>query len=134
MRIQYFFLVLIFVFIVSCEGPLVTFESPQPLEVKNQDHFPQQVIGKYLSLLDSSIITISDKVISRGFNIKFVLCKKDLDTMKHCFLKKDTLFNNLTSEKICIVMINDTLYTPFHLQDTLFLISDKNILRKVNVT
>ncbi|HET6227304.1 MAG TPA: hypothetical protein VFF27_13555 [Bacteroidia bacterium] len=130
MSIQRFLFFLFFVCIVSCEAPLVTFELPQPLEAKDQPRFPKNLIGKYLSTLDSSIITITDSVISRGFNIKFVMCKKELDTMKQCVLQADTLFNKLTNEKICIINIRDTLYTPFHLQDTLFFISEKGILRK----
>lgn len=114
----------------GCDGPAVTFELPQPLDVKNQEHFPKNLIGKYLSKADSSIITISDSAITRGFNIRFVMCKKELDTMKHCVLQNDTLYNKLTQEKFCIVTIHDTLFTPYHLQDTLFVISDKGILRK----
>lgn len=115
---------------VSCDGPAVTFELPQPLGVKDEKYFPKKLIGKYRSKLDSTIITISDSVITRGFNIQYVMCKKELDTMKHCFLLKDTLFNKITNEKICIINIHDTLYAPFRLQDTLFRISDKGILRK----
>jgi len=115
---------------VSCDGPIVTFELPQPLGVKNQNRFPAAIIGKYISMLDSSVITISDSAITRGFNMRFVMCKKELDTMKQCVMQKDTLFNKLTNEKICIININDTLYTPFHLQDTLFFISDNGVLKK----
>lgn len=115
---------------VSCDGPAVTFELPQPLGVKDEKYFPKKLIGKYRSKLDSTIITISDSVITRGFNIQYVMCKKELDTMKHCFLLKDTLFNKITNEKICIINIHDTLYAPFRLQDTLFRTSDKGILRK----
>lgn len=115
---------------VSCDGPAVTFELPQPLGVKDEKYFPKKLIGKYRSKLDSTIITISDSVITRGFNIQYVMCKKELDTMKHCFLLMDTLFNKITNEKICIINIHDTLYAPFRLQDTLFRISDKGILRK----
>ncbi len=88
------------------------------------------MIGKYLSISDSSIITVTEKAITRGFNMKYVMCKKDLDTMTCCYLQKDTLYNKRTNERICIVVINDTLYSPYHLQDTLFCISDKHILRK----
>lgn len=128
MRIRPFFF--FFIFMVSCDGPAVTFELPQPLGVKDEKYFPKKLIGKYRSKLDSTIITISDSVITRGFNIQYVMCKKELDTMKHCFLLKDTLFNKITNEKICIINIHDTLYAPFRLQDTLFRISDKGILRK----
>jgi hypothetical protein len=130
MNIRYFLFFLVFACITSCDGPLVTFDSPQPIDAKDQLHFPKHLIGKYLSRLDSSIITISDSVITRGFNIKYVMCKKELDTMKQCILQADTLFNKHTNEKICIININDTLYTPFRLQDTLFFISEKGILRK----
>ena len=124
------FLILFFLFIVSCDGPAVTFEHPQPLDVKDEDHFPKNLIGRYLSIVDSSLITITDHAVTRGFNMKYVVSRKELDTMKHCVLLKDTLFNKKTNEKICVVTIDDTLYSPYRLQDTLFLISDKNILRK----
>jgi hypothetical protein len=116
--------------IIGCDGPAVTFEHPQPADAGDQHHFPKNIIGQYLSLLDSSVITITDLSITRGFNIKYIMCKKELDTMKHCILIKDTLFNKKTLEKICVININDTLYSPYHLQDTLFCISEKNKLRK----
>lgn len=130
MRVQYIFFYVLVIYLVGCEGPAVTFELPQPIDVKNQERFPKKLIGKYLSVSDSTIITISDKAITRGFNIQFVMCKKELDSVKHYVLQRDTLYNKLTQERICIVNIKDSLYTPFHLQDTLFLISDKGILRK----
>lgn len=130
MNAKHCFLSLFITMITSCGGPAVTFEHPQPIDVSDQQHFPKNIVGKYLSLLDSSILTITDLAITRGFNIKYIMCKKELDTMKHFTLLKDTLFNKKTQEKICVININDTLYSPYHLQDTLFCISDKNRLRK----
>jgi hypothetical protein len=130
MNIKYYFFLFFSILIISCDGPAVTFQHPQPVDVADQLHFPKNIIGQYLSLLDSSVITITDLAITRGFNIKYIMCKKELDTMKHCTLIKDTLFNKKTNEKICIININDTLYSPYHLQDTLFCISLKNVLRK----
>jgi hypothetical protein len=130
MNTKHYFLLFFSAVIISCGGPAVTFEHPQPIDATDQPHFPQNIIGQYISLLDSSVITITDLAITRGFNIKYIMCKKELDTMKHCTLVKDTLFNKKTQEKICVININDTLYSPYHLQDTLFCISDKNILRK----
>lgn len=130
MKIRLFYSAWLCIFLLSCDGPGAIFEHPQPLDVSNMQQFPKRITGKYLSLLDSSVITITDKVISRGFNIKFIMCKKELDTMKHCILRNDTLFNKRTNEKTCVVSINDTLYSPYHLQDTLFCISDRHILRK----
>ncbi|HSH65932.1 MAG TPA: hypothetical protein VLB84_09060 [Bacteroidia bacterium] len=130
MKFNFFFPALLCLFLIACDGPSVTFESPQPIDVKNQDHFPKILMGKYINVSDSSVITITDKAITRGFNIKYVISKKELDTMKNCKVVNDTLYNNHTNEKTCIVNIHDTLYTPYRLQDTLFYISDKNILRK----
>lgn len=130
MKINSCYFILFCLFLLGCDGPAVTFEHPQPLDVKDQDHFPKNLKGKYLSMLDSSVITITDKVITRGFNFQYIMCRKELDTMQHCMLINDTLFNQKTNEKVCVVNINDTLYSPYHLQDTLFLISEKNILRK----
>jgi hypothetical protein len=130
MKLKHSFFLFFSVFFIGCDGPTVTFEHPQPADATDQQHFPKNIIGQYLSLLDSSVITITDMAITRGFNIKYIMCKRELDTMKHCILINDTLFNKKTLEKICIVNINDTLYSPYHLQDTLFLISEKNKLRK----
>jgi hypothetical protein len=130
MNLKHSFFIFFSLFIISCDGPTVTFEHPQPVDVSDQLHFPKNIIGQYLSLLDSSVITITDLAITRGFNIKYIMCKKELDTMKHFILINDTLFNKKTLEKICIININDTLYSPYHLQDTLFYISEKNKLRK----
>ncbi len=130
MNRKHFFLFSFIILMASCGGPAVTFEHPQPMDAADQLHFPKKLTGQYLSLLDSTVITITDLAITRGFNIKFIMCKRELDTMKECILIKDTLFNKTTKEKICVIMINDTLYSPYHLQDTLFCISDKNILRQ----
>lgn len=117
------------IFLLSCGGPGVTFEHPQPLDVPNLDQFPKKLTGKYLSTLDSSVITITDKIISRAFNMKLVACITDLDTTES-YLKNDTLYGKKTKEKMFVVNIHDTLYIPYHLQDTLFALSDKHILRK----
>lgn len=130
MKISFFYSLLLCIFLFGCDGPTVTFEHPQPLDIPNLKQFPKKITGKYLSLSDSSIVTITDQAISRGFNIKFVMCKKALDTAKNCLLKNDTLYRSDTKEKNFVVNINDTLYIPYPLQDTLFYISNKNILRK----
>jgi hypothetical protein len=130
MSIRYYFFLFFSTLIISCDGPAVTFEHPQPIDASDQPRFPKNVTGQYLSLLDSSVITITNMAITRGFNIKYIMCKKELDTMKQCTLIKDTLYNARTREKICVININDSLYSPYHLQDTLFCISDKHLLRK----
>ncbi len=117
-------------FISACEGPSVLFKQPQPVDMKDEPCFPKILTGRYLSLTDSTVLTVEGNLITRGFNIKYVMTKKELQSLKDCILKKDSLFNKSTNEKICIININDSLYTPYHLQDTLFLISEKNILRK----
>ena len=114
----------------GCEGPAVLFERPQPVDIKDEPCFPKTLTGSYLSLADSTVLTIADNFITRGFNIKYVMTKKELQTMKECILRKDSLYNTATNEKICVININDSLYTPYHLQDTLFIISEKNKLRK----
>jgi len=129
MKIRFLYCIALCIFLLSCGGPGVTFEHPQPLDVSDMYEFPKKLWGKYMSMQDSSVITISDRVISRAFNMKLIACKKDLDTTA-CYLKNDTLYGRKNKEKQFVVNIHDTLYIPYHLQDTLFTISDKHLLRK----
>jgi hypothetical protein len=43
----------------------VTFTEPQPANTANLSIFPKKLQGKYLSLADSSILLIEDKIITR---------------------------------------------------------------------
>lgn len=63
--------------LLSCnETPLVKFNSPQPDKVFNETGFKHQYQGRYISLLDSTVIRIEkDKIIrmvpvTESFNLK----------------------------------------------------------------
>ncbi|WP_130734649.1 hypothetical protein [Flavobacterium sp. J27] len=47
-------------------------------------------------------------------------------------LRNDSIINTITSEKIAVTLINDSLFTNYSYKDTLFHINENHILRKMN--
>lgn len=111
----------------SCE-PAATFEKPQPADIKSLTAFPKRIQGKYLAADQASILTITDKLMTRYYDFDF---KEHKDSLNSSYkLVGDTLINLTDSTKVKVILRGDTIIQHYNATDTLFSISTDNILKK----
>ena len=113
--------------LVACE-PSVTFTEPQPVDTDNLSEFPRRLKGVYLSLSDSSILSINDKQIQRTYDFDCKIHPNQLDSTAR--LSGDTLINLETKERELIKRDGDSLKIHIHSVDTLFQMDYDNVVRK----
>lgn len=115
-------------FLTSCD-PQVSFGDPQPGDVKEISSFPKTIQGNYSNEEDSSLLTIMEKEIRRTYYWDAKGSLKDLDTNLH--LVDSNLVSTDGTEKIPVLVIGDSfvMNSNFYV-DTLFKISDNNVLKK----
>jgi hypothetical protein len=113
--------------LVACE-PLVTFTEPQPISTDNLSEFPRRLKGVYLSLSDSSTLSINDNLVQRTYDFDYKVHPNQLDSTAR--LSGDTLVNFETKEKELIKRDGDSLIFHFHYVDTLFQMDYDNVVRK----
>ncbi len=116
------------ILLCSCE-PTVTFDSPQPSEVKALTAFPKRLHGKYIAADHASTLTISDYLITRYYDFDF---KEHKDSLGSSYkLIGDTLINLTDNSKEQVRLKGDTIFQRIQDLDTLFHISENNILKKL---
>ncbi len=111
----------------ACEPP-ATFNEPQPTDTDNLSKFPKRLQGQYLSLADSSTLSISDKLIQRFYDFDYKIHPSQLDSTSR--LSGDTIIDLKTNEKHLIKRVGDSLITHVHYIDTLFQMNYDNVVRK----
>jgi Holliday junction resolvase len=126
-QIRILSMIIILTGLVACEPP-VTFTKPQPVSTDNLSEFPRRLKGVYLSLSDSSTLSINDNLIQRTYDFDYKVNPNQLDSTAR--LSGDTLINLETKEKILIKRDGDSLIIHFHDIDTLFLMDYDNVVRK----
>jgi hypothetical protein len=111
----------------SCE-PAATFDKPQPADIKSLSAFPKRIQGKYLATDQASILTITDKLMTRYYDFDF---KEHKDSLSSSYkLVGDTLINLTDNTKEKVILSGDTIIQHHNGTDTLFSISTDNILKK----
>lgn len=119
------FLLLITILFTSC-GPAVTFQQPQPADVDSLLSFPARLQGKYISSDKASVLNISGDLIYRVYDYELKIHKDSLaETIKEA---GDSLADS-TRETI-VRQEGDSILTRIHFTDTLFHISDMQVLKK----
>ena len=119
--------IIILTSLVACEPP-VTFTEPQPVDTDNLSNFSRRLKGIYLSLSDSSILSINDKLIQRTYDFDYKIHPNQLDSTAQ--LSGDTLINVETKERQLIKRDGDSLRIHIHNVDTLFQMDYDNVVRK----
>jgi hypothetical protein len=114
-------------FMVGCR-PTAVFDQPQPSETDNMEQFPKRLQSQYVSQNGVAIITISNKMITKTYEYLFKVNVNQLDSAYK--LVGDTLISNDTREKEQVSRVGDTLVKSVYEIDTVFLISENNVLKK----
>jgi hypothetical protein len=129
-NMKYFKLILLTIIMVSCKQiPDIRFLEPQPISKKNIKVIPKEYWGKYLSKIDSSILTIDSKMIVQekfeSSKISIIEMQQELDTT----IQDDTQIELGTNWTMDIKIKNDSALVSSYIIDTIFQISESNILR-----
>ena len=111
----------------ACEPPN-TFTEPQPTDTDNLSKFPKRLQGEYISLLDSSTLTINNELIQRSYELNYKIHPNQIDST--CILSSDTLIFLNTNERALIKRDGDSLVLYFHNIDTLFQMNNDHVVRK----
>lgn len=119
------FLVAILLF--ACQPP-VTFDTPQPADVKSISSFPARLQGKYLNSADSSLLQITSSSIIRIYDYDLKTHVSQIDSTKQ--LIGDTLFDLVTNKGAIVHFEGDSIVQHVNETDTLFRIDAMNVLKK----
>jgi hypothetical protein len=119
---------LLLVILNSCKDPIVSFEEAQPQDIKELNAFPKKIIGTYYNTENRTELRISKYSIFKKMIVDDTLKISEIN--KNEKIKNDSLFNSVTKEKYQIKRINDTLFSNYIYQDTIFDLNKKNILKK----
>jgi len=113
--------------ILGCE-PAATFDKPQPDNVNSLSTFPKRLQGHYLDSNLISVLTITDKLITRHYDVDF---KEHKDSLGLSYqLSGDTLINLTDGTREKISLKGDTVLEHETWTDTLFNISADNVVKK----
>jgi hypothetical protein len=127
---KYLKFILLIIIIVSCkQAPEVRFLGPQPIGKKNLQAVPKDYCGKYLSKIDSSMLTIDSRMIIQekfeSSKTSILEMQQELDTT----IKNDTQIKFGTNWTMNIKIKDDSALISSFLIDTIFQISESQLLR-----
>ncbi len=125
MKIFLFFFSLLML-LTGCND-LATFDKPQPPDSKPLATFPKRLRGSYWGTDHLSHLFITSGTIIKTYDFKGLI--KQLDSTEF-ELHQDTLLNKKTNERLKITLSGDSLSIHFPGIDTLFSISQTNILKR----
>lgn len=110
--------------------PSVYFENPQPDNTKNIKKIPKHLHGSYLSIEDSTILTITNRLICEHYHFTEIIHLNEIDS--NYILTKDSIFSLQNDEKWAIHYQGDSITVFINFIDTIFHLNDNNLLRKLN--
>ena len=115
---------------VSCDNP-VRFEVPQPEGRQNEKIIPKKLIGQYSSLMDSSVLTILDRLIVKSKVEDFSTPLSKLDSADRAMIKHDTAYTiTEAAVKIHVRVKGDSVFQHMEYRDTIFSDLRGDVLRK----
>jgi len=121
--------IVLFVILFGC-GPYIWYKVPQPEGRKDLPFFPEQLLGKYYSKGDSSVIRIENSKIVREYREEILLSKIEFREEMGDTISEDTSFVFADSWNIHIKTVGDSVNVFSSRDEELFSISNQNILRE----
>lgn len=114
-------------FFFACQPP-VTFDRPQPADVKSINSFSGRIQGQYLSNADHSILLITANSLIRIYDYNTKIHVSQLDSSQQ--LIGDSLFDLNTNIGSPVVIEGDSIVQHIYERDTFFAIDEFNVLKK----
>lgn len=118
-----------FVFLLGC-GPYIWFKVPQPEGKPNLKSFPEEIMGEYLSVEDSSIIKIDNDQIIRQYREKLIMSLSQFKEETGDSISTDTSFTFTDNWKFKVISKGDSVQIYSSRDEELFKISEKQLLRE----
>lgn len=119
----------IFIFLLGC-GPYIWFKVPQPEGKPNLDTFPDELLGEYCSVEDSSIIRIESNLIIRQYREDIIMSLSEFRTEVDDSISTDTSFTFTDNWFFKIVPKGDSVKIYSSKDEKLFEISEEQLLRE----
>ena len=124
----------IFLIFMSCEDS-IKFQQPQPSNKNNLNKIPRRLRGTYISIPGSTYLTVNDLGIIKWLNLEVKTIKDsidiDIDSVK--IIKQRPGRIHVVDDKYDLKLSffpDDSVLVQYSYRDTLFRISDRNILRR----
>ena len=122
----YFLLMLI---LLSC-GEKTGFEVPQPETLSDEKKLPKKMIGQYLNVKDSSMLSFTPGEIVKVVIADFATHKSELDSSEKLIYKNDTSYAEVDfNMKVDVMVKGDSVFQHLDYRDTIFSFRS-DILRK----
>jgi hypothetical protein len=119
------------ILLISCDNQQVVFETPQPEGRPNEKNIPVRLIGRYRSIKDSSILTITPRLLLRNKIVNISEPLSELDSSDRAQIKGDTAM----SKKDWLFLWNikvkgDSIFYRIDYRDTIYDASNGDVVRK----
>lgn len=121
-------ILIISIALTSCV-PELNFEEAQPTEKKNESKFKNKFQGTYLCIEDSSLLTIDKEKIVQHWDIETKITKTQIDSTSELELKDGLLYVQNNEVPLQINFLGDTALVSYKFEETIFNISDEQLLR-----
>ena len=112
--------------LLACQTP-ISFQEPQPVNVKPLTEFPKRLHGEFVSQNDYSLLRINNNLMLRIYDFDYNVHPDSLDSQMK--LVGDTMHNLSTNEKFLVKHVGDSIVYHYHVVDTLFHFDDKHVLK-----
>lgn len=113
----------------SCDYGIL-YEVPQPGNSKNLKAFPVSIVGHYINDSSKNSLVILKEQVIKISNYDLAVSKNEIDTSKEARLIGDSLYLSDMNEVIPVKIENDSVFGIMPQRDTVFRISELNLLRK----
>ena len=120
---------IILLFCIGC-GPYIWFKVPQPEGFSNLKSFPEDIQGKYISLIDTSTIRVGSNEIIQEYRENLIMTKIEFYEETGDTISTDTSFAFADKWDVRVMSIGDSVYIYSSKDEQIFKISDLNILRE----
>ena len=111
-------------------GPYIWFKTPQPKGFDNLNAFPENLMGKYISVKDTNTISIEKNAIIREYREKLVMTKWEYKEEVGDAISEDTSFMFTDKLHVRIKSAGDSVKIFSSKDEDLFHISNRQVLRK----
>ncbi|HAF29151.1 MAG TPA: hypothetical protein DCG75_08905 [Bacteroidales bacterium] len=114
--------------LLSC-GPYIWFKVPQPENSTNLDGFSASILGKYMSVYDSAVISIESDKIIKEYRENLILSKTEFREEIGDTISEDTSFTFTENWNITIKSFGDSVKVYSSKDENVFQVSENQLLR-----
>ena len=116
------------ILLIGC-GPYIWFKVPQPENAINLNAFPENVLGKYTSVYDTSILRVKTNQIIKEYRENLILSKLEFREEVGDTISEDTSFVFNDNWDITIQSVGDSIRIISSKDEVVFQISEYQLLR-----